>query len=304
MAKRNTRNRLYALLVLLGGASYGLVSPIVKLAYIHGFSAQDVTSGQFYYAAVILWLFTAFTGLRGQRSRRRARLSVGDWRRLLLLGVFGTATAVFYYQALTMLPAWMAIILLFQFSWMTFAIAYLVTRKAPTRGEWRGILLIAAGTLLANIHGFHAGQALSARGFVFGLCAGATYASFLYVNEGISTQTSPFFRAAVVTSISAILISFIYAPSLALVRASIHGMWLFGILIGLFSQAIPTSLFGIGIPRVGGAASAILGSVELPVAVILAAVIVHEHVLWTGWLGVALIMIGIAVGQRRTAATQ
>ncbi len=300
MGKGNTRNRLYALLVLLGGASYGLVSPIVKLAYLHGFSAQNVTSGQFYYAAVILWLLTA---LARRRSGPRARLSAGDWRRLFLLGVLGTGTAVFYYRALTMLPAWMAIILLFQFSWMTFVIDFLVTRRAPTGGEWRGILFIAMGTALANIHGFHAGQALSAWGFVFGLLSGATYASFLYVNEGVSTQTSPFFRAAIVTSISAVLISLIYVPSPALLRASIHGMWVFGILIGLFSQAIPTSLFGIGIPRVGGAAAAILGSVELPVAVILAAAIVHEHVLWTGWIGVALIIIGIAVGQRRTSVT-
>lgn len=52
-----------------------------------------------------------------------------------------------------------------------------------------------------------------------------------------------------------------------------------------------------------GAAAAILGSVELPVAVILTSVVVHEHVLWTGWVGIALITIGIAVGQRRTSVT-
>ncbi len=300
MEKGNTRNRLYALLVLLGGASYGLVSPIVKMAYAQGFSTQDVTTGQFYYAAIILWLLVAFTG---RRNNQRARLSAGNWRRLLLLGVLGTGTSVFYYRALTMLPAWMAIILLFQFSWMTFVIDFLATRRIPTGGEWRGILLIATGTLFANIHGFHTGQVLSAWGFAFGLFSGATYASFLYVNAGVATPVSPYFRAAVVTSISAIMISFIYVPSPSFLQVSIHGMWIFGILIGLFSQAIPTSLFGIGIPHVGGAAAAILGSVELPVSVILAAVVIHEHVLWTGWLGVALIIIGIAVGQRRTSVT-
>ncbi|MHB1627586.1 MAG: EamA family transporter [Bacilli bacterium] len=173
--------------------------------------------------------------------------------------------------------------------------------RTPRSAAWRR-QAVAAGTALANIHGFHAGLVLSAWGFVFGLLSGATYAFFLYVSEGVSTQTSPFFRAAIVTSISALLISLIYVPSPALLRASIHGLWVFGVLIGLFSQAVPTSLFGIGIPRVGGAASAILGSVELPVAVILASVIVHEHVLWTGWAGVALIIIGIALGQRRTSA--
>lgn len=295
MMRKVRSYRLYVLAVLLGGASYGFVSPIVKVAYHKGFSATEVTSGQFYYAALLLWLIVLFQ-TRGKISLKT--LSRVDFWRLLALGLLGTGTAVLYYRALTVLPAWLAIILLFQFSWMTFVLDYIVRRRIPTGWQWGGILLIVIGTVLANLHS-QIGHHWSALGMFDGLMSGATYAAFLYINGHVQSPIKPFLRASLITSVSAVAVSAIYPPHVELFVAAWHGMWVYGLLIGLFSQAIPTSLFAVGVPHVGGSAAAILSSVELPIAVLLAAGLLHEQVSVIGWIGVLFIIAGIAVGQRQ-----
>ena len=258
---------------------------------VHGFGANAVTLGQFYFAAIILWIIVLVLG-----KRHLSRISRADWIRLVLLGIFAAATAVLYYVALFMLPAWLAMILLFQFSWMTFIIDFLVARKKPTGLQMVAMISILLGTLLAvdithvGVHGFNWW------GIVFGLLSGLSYALFLYVNGMVSMDTSPLFRTAIITTVSAFFVTLFEHPTAAVFMAIGH-MWGYGIAIGLLSQAVPTLLFSIGIPRIGGGAAAILGSIELPVAVILAVWFLHESVTVLTWIGVVLILSGIVFGE-------
>ncbi len=292
MKKQTTHQGFYALLVLLGGASYGCVSAIVKMAYGHGFAANAVTLGQFYFAALILWIMIFLFA-----RHHVTRIARKDWIHVLLLGFFSAATSILYYISLYMLPAWLAMILLFQFSWMTFVIDFAVTRQKPTRLQMVSIFIIVIGTLLAvGITGaIH--QHITWLGIIFGLLSGLSYALFLYVNGMVNTATSPLFRTALITTVSAILVTLYEHPSTS-VFVSIGHMSGYGIAIGLLSQAVPTLLFSIGIPRIGGASAAILGSIELPVAVVLAVWILRESVSLSTWIGVVLILAGIVFGER------
>lgn len=287
-----SKQGFYGLLVLLGGASYGCVSAVVKLAYAHGFSAVDVTLGQYYYAAVILWV-----SVWGTKAWRSSKIAGADFVRLFALGVFGAGTALLYYEALSTLPAWLAIILLFQFSWMTFVVDYVVTRKKPSMPQWIGIICILIGTMLAADISHVGGAHSDTVGILLGLASGLSYALFLYINATVSTQSSPVLRTAIITTVSALVVTLLEHPGFSVVLSVSH-MWIYGVAIGLLSQAIPTLLFSIGIPRVGGSSSAILGSVELPVVVVLAVWILHEPVYLATWVGVLLILIGITFGER------
>ena len=44
----------YPLLVFLGGACYGILSTIVKLAYAAGIDRSGVSSGQFFFGGLLL----------------------------------------------------------------------------------------------------------------------------------------------------------------------------------------------------------------------------------------------------------
>lgn len=288
------RRSWYGLLVFLGGASYGFVSPVVKLAYRHGFSAADVTGGQFYFAALLLWILVAISA--AATGRRGDSPGVREWPKLALLGFFSALTGLVYYRALDLLPAWLGIVLLFQFAWMVFLFDYVAYRHKPTRGQWVGIVAILGGTLLA-VHVGGDFRTFSLVGFAYGLASGVSYAAFLHVNARVSTDSSSLWRSAIITTFGAAAISLVYVPHPSLMADTARGLWLYGGLIGLFSQAIPTTLFSVGIPRVGGSAAAILSSVELPVSVILAALVLGESVGASSWAGVSLILIGIAIGE-------
>lgn len=50
----------YALIVFLGGCCYGILSTFVKLAYNAGFSTPEVTGAQYFFGAVLSWIFVIF----------------------------------------------------------------------------------------------------------------------------------------------------------------------------------------------------------------------------------------------------
>lgn len=283
------RRSWYALLVVLGGASYGVVSPLVKMAYAGGFSAGDVAAGQFYYAAALLWLLAVLTG-------GRVRFARGDGWRMAALGVLGAVTSVAYYRSLHDLPVWLSVILLFQFSWITPVIDRVVARRRLSRGKWIGVAAILAGTALAA--GADGGTAArtTLAGVLLGLASGVSYAAFLYISGSVRSPRSPFSRAAIITTVSLLVSWLLYPPTAGMLQPVLRGALPIGA-VALFSQAVPTTLFSLGIPRVGGAAAAILGSVELPVAVIAAALMLRENVSWQSWAGVVLILSGIAFSE-------
>ena len=60
------------------------------------------------------------------------------------------------------------------------------------------------------------------------------------------------------------------------------------------------SLFSIGIPHTGPSLGSILTSSELPMAILMAFFVLGEHIALVQWLGVALIFLGVIVGNLRT----
>ena len=287
--ERSMKRSWYALPVLLGGVSYGVVSPLVKAVFARGFGPGTVAVGQFYYAAALLWALVALTG-------GGVRFSRADGWRLAVLGALGAVASIAYYRSLHDLPVWLGVILLFQFAWITPVIDFLATRRRIRRTKWAGVAVILAGTILAAGAEGGAAVRVTPAGVLLGLASGVSYAVFLYISGTVHEPRRPFARAAVITTVSLVVSWALYPPTPHVLAPVIRGVLPVGA-VGLFSQVLPITLFSLGIPRVGGAAAAILGSVELPVAVVAAAVLLGEAVSWRSWIGVILILVGIAVSE-------
>ncbi|MCL6454151.1 MAG: EamA family transporter [Alicyclobacillus sp.] len=325
----------YALLVLLAGACYGLISPILKIAYAHGFSAAEATDAQYLIGTAGLWLLVPMGHrLTGVRLLRRARArqsrsaagmrsptgsnpaSVGgrtqsqptrprgwrQWSLLTLIGLAGAGTSYTYYNALRYLPASLAIVLLFQFTWMVVVMDILVTRRWPGLQRTVGTAVIVLGTFLAvgvfgqSLHGFPAWTLL------FGLLAALCYALTLYLSAFVDPATSPYIRSASMVSIGTAAILCAFPPVFLFQRALWHvhtalELLLWGFLMALLSQILPPILMMVAIPKTGGRMAGVLGSIELPVAVVSAWLILGEHVAPLRWLGVALILAGIVCSE-------
>ncbi|MNI40701.1 EamA-like transporter family protein [compost metagenome] len=68
----------------------------------------------------------------------------------------------------------------------------------------------------------------------------------------------------------------------------------------MLGQVIPTVAFNIGIPRIGSSVAAMLGSIELPAAVIAAFFLLGEAVVWIQWLGMGCILVGIVISEKKS----
>jgi drug/metabolite transporter (DMT)-like permease len=106
---------------------------------------------------------------------------------MVLVGAAVAATGLTYYQALKHLPASLAIVLLFQFSWMLPVLGWIASRRAPTTQQWAALAAILIGSAAAAHAGRLAG--FSAIGLMLGLAAGLAYAMTLFWQDRFGDDT-------------------------------------------------------------------------------------------------------------------
>lgn len=288
------------LLVLAASCSYGVLSTFVKLAYAEGFGPGDVSGSQMFLGMLIMWGIALTVG--------KFRLSVKQWGLLVVAGTTSGLTGLFYYRALQYIPASLAIILLFQFTWMGVLIELIIEKRKLDLSRLFALVLLFGGTLLASgivEEGLHK---LSLIGTLLGLLSAVMYALFIIASGKAAPEVNPYWRAAIML-IGSVAITFAISPPHFLVNGALaHGLWRWGILLALFGAIIPPLFFAIGVPRIGSGLTSILGAAELPTAVLMSRFVLGEPVSGLQWIGVIVILAGIVVPEwlavRRTKATR
>jgi Predicted permease, DMT superfamily len=292
--RERVKKFLASLLVLLGAASFGLLSTIVKFAYHAGFNAEEVTSSQILFGFIVLWLISlpAWPQLR--------QISKATLLKLVASGTFTGLVGIFYYYALQSLDASFGVILLFQFVWMGFLVDWLISQRRPTRSQGLAIIIVLLGTVLAA--GIQSPQIrhISLSGVLFGLLAAASYTGSITVNARIATEVPAPLRSALFMTGATIITLLVYPPHFLLTGTLFHGLWPYVLLLGLFGVVIPPYLFAIGMPQIGPALASILGSVELPVVILCSHLFLHEQVTPVQVGGVLCILGGIVIAELHT----
>ncbi|CAM3671190.1 hypothetical protein MEZE111188_01930 [Mesobacillus zeae] len=151
----------YSFLILLGSFCYGLLSTIVKLGLLDGYSIQDLVGGQYVFGWIGLFMIVLLFS--------RHRVSKKNLITLLTVGTTMSMTGIFYGFAVEELSASIAVLLLFQFTWMGVFIEAVATRTFPIREKVISILILFVGTLLAGGVFEALSQNFTWRGTIFGL---------------------------------------------------------------------------------------------------------------------------------------
>jgi drug/metabolite transporter (DMT)-like permease len=280
-------------LILLGAACYGLLTPIIKLAYEAGWNEGEISASQMTMGMLITWLLVLM------RRKSWSNPFSGPWIRLSIVGIVGLAiTTILYNTTLVELDASLSIVLLFQFTWMTIVLESIVNKRWPSRLQMLAVLTVMIGTLFAvNIFAADWNQ-ISVKGIFLGLASGFSYSLFLFLTGRIQHPMDSLMKAAIMLTAALIPIYLLYPPH-GMLMDGVGSLILWGLLLGTLGQVVPTVFFNIGIPRVGSSVAALLGSLELPVGLLGALLIVGESVLTVQWLGMVLILIGIGVSELR-----
>ncbi|WP_040680296.1 EamA family transporter [Paenibacillus vortex] len=279
----------YALLVFLGACSYGSLSTIIKLGMKDGFSMQQLVGSQYFFGWVMLLLLVLLF------SRKKLGMKLG--LSLLVAGITISLTGIFYGFAVEELPASIAIVLLFQFTWIGVILEAIVDRKFPSREKCISMLILLIGTILAGGILEPSVGGITAKGVIFGLMSAVSFAFYIFVSGRVATQVPAVNKSLYMTTSALIIILMVFSPSFIYDGAIPDGLWKFGLPLGLLGIVIPVLFFSIGVPKLGSGLGAILGAAELPAAVVASVLILHEEVSLLRWVGIIVVLLGIATPQ-------
>lgn len=293
------------LYILCGAVSYGLLSTFVKTAYRAGFRTDQVVGSQILFGALMMLLLWLAAG----RFRLRASLkgaTLHSLIQLLPVGLCVGGTSMLYYAALRYIPASIAIVLLFQFTWMGVLIEAVLERKRPGAEKLLALAVVLAGTLMSGGILDGGWRQFTAMGIVLGLLSALSYALFITQSGRSAPGVAPLTRSTFTVLAAAVFILCVYPPVFVSDGSLGGGLTLWGCLLAFFGVVIPPLCFALGAPKVGGGLASILSAAELPVAIVMSAIVLQERVTGLQWVGVAVILVGVVLPEwlsRRRAAS-
>ncbi|SOC42445.1 EamA family transporter [Ureibacillus acetophenoni] len=283
-------NILYPLLIIIASSSYGILSTIVKVAMNHGYTSAEATTSQYaigFLLALILFLIT---------QKKLPRISKSGFLFIVFAGICTGTTGIVYNQSLNYLPASLAVVLLFQFTWIGMLIDCLLRKRLPSRAEAISLVFLFLGTILA------AGLVdvdlsnIAWQGWVFGLASAVSFSIFIQFNsrpvEGITTIS----RTLLMSFVALLMISVFSSPEV-IWNGKLFGssLFIFGVILGIFGIILPIVLFSIAAPKVGGGLTSILSAMELPVAIMASVIVLHETLTLLQISGIVLVIIGMTL---------
>ena len=279
---------MYPLMIVLAASCYGILSTIVKLAIRDGYTASEAVTSQYFIGFVIALLLFIVV--------RRTIPKYGGGVTLLLAGLFTATTGTVYGQAIEYMPASLAVVMLFQFTWIGMLFDCIARRRLPKRIEVISLLFLFGGTILAagvidaDISG------IPWQGWVWGMAAAVSFSAFVLINQrqvvGMDTET----RLLFISLFAAIAIFFLQSPEIVWNGTLFgEGLWIYGLILGLFGIVIPIYLFSIAVPKVGTAATSILSAMELPVAITVSVLLLSETLTFLQIVGIIIILFGMTL---------
>ena len=284
---------LYPLLVVIAASSYGLVSTIIKLAMLGGFTASEAITSQFFIGFCIAAFIFILTN--------REKISFKGVRILILAGILTAMTNIVYGRSLIYLPASLAVVLLFQFTWIGMVISCIAKRQLPSRIEFISLIVLFAGTIpAAGLMDVDLSQ-IPIQGWLWGLAAAVCFSLFLFVN-GKPIKGMKISNRLLLVSFFAFMTTAGFQSPEIIWNGTLfgEGLWVYGLALGLFGMIIPVYLFTIAVPKVGLGMSSILGAFELPIAVMVSVLLLSETVTTLQIIGIGVIIIGITLPTMKT----
>lgn len=279
----------YAFIVFSAGACYGILSTVVKTAYAAGLTLAEVSGMQCFFGLLFLILAALFS--------KKVHLTPFHVLSLMAAGIPMALTTIFYYRSLETLSASLAVVFLFQSIWMGTVVESVLARKLPGIPKMLAFILCLAGTLLAA-DAAGSGSFHFSSGMVWGMLAAISYTAVMTASSLLGKGVPPAAKGAFMAFGDTLLTFFLLPPAFLLEPSIWPSLLPYSLVLGLFGVALPPFLLSWGMPHIGPGLGSILAASELPVALVLALLVLGESIAPLQWAGIACILGGIVVGNR------
>lgn len=279
------------ILVGCGVASYGMLATFVKVSYNQGYTTAEVTSSQILLGIAGMLLINLF-----RKVKKGDDVVKATPKNILQLVVAGTSmgfTSIFYYLAVRYIPVSIGIVLLMQTVWMGVVLESLLHKTMPSRRKIIAVIVVLIGTIMAtNLLNNNATP--DWRGIVLGLLAAMAFTGSMFTSNRIALNLSASQRSLYMLCGGAVIVlSFAALTWTGSFNFDIFYKW--GLFLAVFGTIIPPLLLNAGFPHCGIGLGSIVSSLELPVSVTMAFLVLGEKVSIIQWLGIALIIAAVVV---------
>lgn len=280
--------------MIIGAASFGVLSTFVKMAYAEGFTLGEVTGVQALYGALLLGLILLSIKIIRPSYFRKYTSKSSKWL-ILISGISTGVVSILYYKSVELIPASLAIVLLMQYIWIGQLLEFIIFSVKPNRKQQIGTIVILGTTLLATGVFEQNLRSVNFSGVIYGLLAATAYAVFIMVNGRVGNDHPPILKSTLMVTGACIFIFILFRPFSIMEKDTFTELWPYGLLLSTLGTVLPPLLFAYGMPKTGISLGSILSAVELPVAVCLSYIVLREVVSVLQFVGVAVILITIMV---------
>lgn len=301
------------LFVGVGASIYGMLATFVKLAYQEGYTTSEVTTSQFVLGLIGLLLLNCIQTITSKKALPSPTSK--EIRNLMLAGTSLGCTSLFYYLSVQYINVSIAIVLLMQSVWFSVVVESFITKKLPNIRKIIAVIIVLTGTVLAT-NLINTEITLDLKGIFWGLMAAASYTMTMFTSNTLATHLPVLRKSIIMLSGGSIIIfAFLFFAQIGPLHFDglksiylnftdntehIHAfrysiLWKYGFVLALFGTIIPPILFNIGFPNAGLGLGSIVSSLELPVSVTMAFILLGEKVIFIQWVGIALILFAIVL---------
>jgi drug/metabolite transporter (DMT)-like permease len=297
----------------VGASIYGMLATFVKLAYQEGYTTSEVTTSQFVLGLVGLLILNCIQTITSKKALPSPTSK--EIRNLMLAGASLGCTSLFYYLSVQYINVSIAIVLLMQSVWFSVVVESFITKKLPNIRKIIAVIIVLTGTVLAT-NLINTKITIDLKGIFWGLMAAASYTMTMFTSNTLATHLPVLRKSIIMLSGGSIIIfAFLFFAQIGplhfdglksiylnftdntehihVFRYSI--LWKYGFVLALFGTIIPPILFNIGFPNAGLGLGSIVSSLELPVSVTMAFILLGEKVIFIQWVGIALILFAIVL---------
>lgn len=278
------------LLVLVSGCCWGFHGVLIKYAFSLGGSFLQVFILEAFLAALFFSFFARsfFKTVKPEGLRQ--------WGSLLAIGLATVGVGSFLFLSFSLGPVAIPATLMFLYLPVVYLVSILTGQQTVSPVKVGAIALVLLGAVLTTeiLSTFRQPGALPA--VISAVAASMCYAVVFILTPSIGAYTTAEFRSFVVSGIGFLgcLVILAFVPSLWNdVGENIWRFYAFALLLGVVGQILPVITLMKGLPLTGGSLGGVVASIELPIAVFSAALLLGESLHIYKILGVILVLSGI-----------
>lgn len=300
------------LFVAMGASFYGMLATFVKVAYDQGYTTAEVTASQFVLGIISLLIINL---IMANKNNSIPKVKPKDKKRLILAGTSLGFTSLFYYLSVQYINVSIAIVLLMQTVWLSILVESILTKKFPSAKKLIAMILVLIGTAMAT-NLINQDVELNPKGLFWGFLASCSFTTTMFTSNSMANYLPPYKKSLYMLYGGGIIVALFvffsqlgpyYSESLMSLyrnfsddKTGIHPLnlkifYTWGLFLSLFGTVLPPILLNKGFPNTGLGLGSIVASIELPVSVTMAFIVLQEQVLAIQWTGIAVIIFAIII---------